>query len=73
MAYVWLRWAELQHRVPLSRSQVDRIEKAGRFPPRYKPTPGQRGVCFWREDQVEAWLESIQQRPAPATENGRAP
>lgn len=46
---------ELQGLVPLSRSQIWRLEKAGRFPRRM--LIGQRRVA-WRFSDIVAWLNA---------------
>jgi prophage regulatory protein len=48
-----LRWRELSEIVGLSRQQVDRLEKAEKFPRRVKV--GSRGVA-WRSSKIDEWV-----------------
>lgn len=47
--------AELQGLVPLSRSQIWRLEQAGQFPRRVRI--GQRRVA-WRVSEIDNWLKT---------------
>ena len=59
---------QLAERVPLSRSTIGRMEKAGRFPRRIKI--GATRVA-WRRDQVEAWLADPENwRPPDGSDKG---
>lgn len=45
---------QLKSLVPLSASQIDRLEKAGSFPKRLSLGPGRVG---WIESEVDGWVE----------------
>ena len=49
----FLRWADLQPVLGLSRMTVYRMEKAGTFPKRIQINSGSVG---WLENEVEVWL-----------------
>lgn len=49
---------EVRARIPLSRTQIWRLERAGRFPSRIRLGPNRVG---WREVDISDWIES---RPA---------
>lgn len=49
---------EVRARVPLSRTQIWRLERAGKFPPRIRLGANRIG---WRETDIERWIAS---RPA---------
>jgi predicted DNA-binding transcriptional regulator AlpA len=48
----------LQALVPWSRTQVDREQKAGRFPESFKLHPGRGGRRVWFRQQIIEWLKS---------------
>jgi len=48
-----LRFPEVQARVGLSRTTIDRLEREGLFPRREHLTPR---TVSWREDEIERWL-----------------
>ncbi|NWF37509.1 AlpA family phage regulatory protein [Mariprofundus sp. KV] len=50
-----IRWAKLREVVPLSRSQVWRLEQDGRFPRRIKLSTNAVG---WDSQEIEQWLQS---------------
>lgn len=62
----WRIWdaQELHERVPYSRVQVWRLEKAGQFPRRIKLGPNRVG---WLQSEVERWLKErlASRRPEP--------
>ncbi len=49
---------EVRTRIPLSRTQIWRLERTGEFPGRIRLGPNRVG---WREDEISSWIES---RPA---------
>lgn len=49
-----IRFSELKKRVPLSRTTVWRLVRAGTFP---KPIKLAANVSAWREDEIDAWIE----------------
>lgn len=57
---------EVRTRIPLSRTQIWRLERAGEFPSRIRLGPNRVG---WREDDISKWIES---RPAVSDENPHA-
>ncbi len=63
MAKSIIRFAEVNKRTGLSKSEIDRREKAGLFPKRV--SIGARSVA-WIEDEVSAWIEArIRESRAP--------
>lgn len=63
-------WAELSQRIPYSRQHVARLEKAGRFPPRFalNPESGTRGRKGWLSQDIDAFIEAraaLRQAPKP--------
>jgi len=50
-----IRWPQLKEQAPLSRTQIWRLEKAGKFPRRIKLSDNAVG---WDSVEVEQWLES---------------
>jgi len=50
-----IRYPKLKEKVPLSRSQIWRLEKAGKFPKRIQISDNSVG---WDEASVEDWLQS---------------
>jgi predicted DNA-binding transcriptional regulator AlpA len=44
-------WAEVRPRVGVSSSTARRLERAGRFPPRIRISPGR---VAWRESEIDA-------------------
>jgi prophage regulatory protein len=48
-----IRFAEVKHRVGLSRSTVWRLEKANQFPKSIRISSGRRG---WLESDISAWI-----------------
>ncbi len=48
-----LRWPAVRNLVALSRSTVDKLERAGTFPPRHQLTNYSVG---WRLSEVQAWI-----------------
>lgn len=48
-----LRWPQVRPMVGISRSTVDRLEHAGRFPPRHQLTDYTVG---WRLSDVQRWV-----------------
>lgn len=50
-----IRYPEVKNRVTLSRSQIWRLEKAGKFPKRIRISENSIG---WDEAEIEAWLQS---------------
>lgn len=57
MAPTFLRFPDLWERkgIPWTRSYINRLEKAGKFPVRVKLGPN---TIAWREDEIDAWLQS---------------
>jgi prophage regulatory protein len=51
-----LRIQELEDRVGVTRSTIDRWERAGRFPTRRQLGEGAVG---WLETEVDEWLQSL--------------
>jgi len=54
LSMIIIRWVTLKNQVPLSRSQIWRLEKAGKFPRRIKLSDNAVG---WDTAEVEQWLE----------------
>lgn len=50
-----IKWSSLFEMVGLSRSTVDRLEKAGKFPARIRLAQNSVG---WRLDEINGWLDS---------------
>jgi prophage regulatory protein len=50
-----LRFSEVQALVPYSRMHIDRLEKAGKFPKRFRLGAGR---VIWKQSEVAAWLEA---------------
>jgi len=50
-----IRYPKLKEKVPLSRSQIWRLEKAGKFPKRIQISDNSVG---WDEADIEGWLQS---------------
>jgi len=50
-----IRYPELKNRVTLSRSQIWRLEKAGKFPRRIQISDNSVG---WDEADIEEWLQA---------------
>ena len=62
----FLRAPGVREATGLSRTQIDRLEQAGRFPRKVRLGPNCVG---WVEDEVSAWnLERIADRDAQAQE-----
>lgn len=49
---------EVCDRVKLCRQQLWKLERQGKFPKRIPLTEGPRAKKVWREDEIEAWIES---------------
>jgi predicted DNA-binding transcriptional regulator AlpA len=48
--------------IPYSREHLRRLEAEGKFPKRIRLNPSDdRGMFGWREDEIDAWLESRSQ------------
>jgi len=58
-----IRKTALQKLTGLSPRQIDRLEKAGKFPLRIQL--GQRSVG-WHEGEINKWLDTRPRGPAPA-------
>lgn len=54
MAKILLRKKQVQERVGLSRSEIYRLMKLGRFP---KSVPLGERIRAWDADSVEAWIQ----------------
>lgn len=56
--YRVITWKELSQRLPYSRQHIARLEKMGRFPPRFplNPEAGSRSRVGWLEHKVNAWI-----------------
>lgn len=52
-----VRVQEVQHRTGMSKTTIDRLERAGRFPARVRITDRAIG---WYEEEVLNWLSSRQ-------------
>lgn len=50
-----LRWSEVKHRVPISRSSAHAMAAEGKFPRPIKLGPRASG---WLESEVLAWIEA---------------
>ena len=50
-----LSWSEVRARIPLSRTTVWVLRRAGQFPEPVRISPGR---VAWRSSDVDAWLES---------------
>jgi len=50
-----IRYPKLKEKVPLSRSQIWRLERAGKFPKRIQISDNSVG---WDEADIEDWLQS---------------
>ena len=50
-----LSWTEVQELVGLGRAMVNKLEREGRFPKRYRP--GGRKV-FWRENEIRRFMDT---------------
>ena len=50
-----LDWSDVAKRVPLSRSTIWNMRRIGAFP---EPTRISVRRIAWREDQINAWIES---------------
>jgi len=48
-----IRWINVKEQVPLSRSQIWRLEKAGKFPRRIQLSENSVG---WDSEEIEQWL-----------------
>lgn len=57
MAQRMLRYRDLweERGIPFSRSYINRLERAGKFPRRVKLGPN---TVAWREDEIDEWLAS---------------
>lgn len=53
-----LRFRGVHALVGLSRSTVDRLEQAGKFPRRVPLTEAAVPRVGWYEDEIEEWIES---------------
>ena len=51
----FIRFRELQKKIPLSRSTIWRWEREGKFPRRQ--VLGKNSVA-WLSDEIEAWIEN---------------
>ena len=60
-----IRKPQLLAMVPMSESQITKLEKAGEFPQRFALT---NRTVAWNLDEVEAWLDKQQ-----AENTGRTP
>lgn len=60
-----IRKTQLLAMVPMSESQITKLEKAGEFPKRFALT---NRTVAWNLDEVEAWLDKQQ-----ADNTGRTP
>ena len=49
-----IRWISVQKKVALSRSQIWRLEKAGKFPRRIQLSENSVG---WDSEEIEQWLD----------------
>ena len=57
-----LRFPELQLRVRLSRSSIDRLERAGLFPTRIRISANSIG---WLEAEIDQWIAARAERQGP--------
>ena len=65
-----MRSREVFARVGYSNMHLTRLEKAGKFPKRFKITSQAQGAAVgWWEDEIEAWLAA---RGSSATAPGEA-
>jgi predicted DNA-binding transcriptional regulator AlpA len=62
-----LDWAALRRIIPLSRSHIWRLERAGNFPARIKI--GNRRIG-WRASEVEQWIDNCRPSSPTAGEDG---
>ena len=59
---------ELTNIVPYSRTHIDRLEKAGRFPARVQIGPNR---VAWSQKEVERWIEDRKnERPFGSSQEG---
>ncbi|WP_260512652.1 helix-turn-helix transcriptional regulator [Serratia fonticola] len=58
----------LKQIVPLSDSTISRLEKQGKFPPRFNLAGG----VAWNLEEIEAWLD-LQQKEGTGKEPNRKP
>lgn len=49
------RWPKVHSYTGLSRSTVDRLEKAEKFPKRLRPSPN---TVAWRGNEIQNWADS---------------
>lgn len=49
------RWPKVHALTGLSRSTVDRLEKAGKFPKRVRTSPN---TVAWRGNELQVWVDS---------------
>jgi prophage regulatory protein len=56
-----LDWTALRRVIPISRSHIWRLERAGNFPARIRI--GKRKIG-WRASEVESWIDN---RPSPSS------
>lgn len=50
-----LDWREVAQRIPLSRTTIWHLRRAGAFP---KPTKISKRRVAWHEDEINAWIEA---------------
>lgn len=68
-----LRIPEVLQKVNISRATLDKLRRAGKFPPGVKLAPK---TIAWRASEIDAWLESLPEYSIatgqPAANGGRA-
>jgi prophage regulatory protein len=66
--YIHIRRREVQRIYPVSKVQIDRLEKAGSFPKRIRLSPG---CVVWKLSEIIEWVEERRANPPPTY--GRPP
>lgn len=51
----FLSWSEVRPLVGISRTTAWRLERDGKFPLRFRPSPGR---CAWRESEILRWQQT---------------
>lgn len=54
-----LSWKQVRERIPLSRTQVTRLEKAGKFPQRLRAGDHPNSRVMWPEDEIDAHVQKL--------------
>jgi len=59
MSLKLLSWKQVRERIPLSRTQVTRLEAAGKFPKRLRAGESPNSRVMWPEDEVDAHIQKL--------------